>query len=103
MNAPTTPQSPDDPPHQKRSALARFGILAAGWFFIVLGILGLFLPILQGILFLAIGGYLLSLESPWAQRVIEKARRRYPRLGRTFDAAQARATNLVRRISGKFR
>ena len=29
--------------------------LALGWIFIFLGILGLFLPILQGILFLAIG------------------------------------------------
>lgn len=87
----------------KRSPLARFCILAAGWFFIVLGILGLFLPILQGILFLAIGASLLSLESPRARRLIEKMRRRYPRLGRTFDAAQRRAANLVQRIGGRFR
>ena len=103
MNAPTTPQTPDNPPHRKRSPLARFGILAAGWFFIVLGILGLFRPILQGILFLAIGAYLLSLELPWAQRAIEKSRRRYPRLSRIFDAAQVRAAQLVRRIRRKFR
>ena len=97
------PEAPEAPPRPGRSPLARFCVLAAGWFFTVLGILGLFLPVLQGILFLAIGAYLLSLESPWARRVIEKARRRYPRLGRTFDAAQVRAANLVRRIGGKFR
>ena len=97
------PRSPETSPRPIRSPLARFCILASGWFFIVLGILGLFLPVLQGILILAIGAYLLSLESPWARRVIEKARRRYPRLGRTFDAAQVRAANLVRRIGGKFR
>ena len=38
----------------------RMLILSAGWFFVVLGILGIFLPILQGILFLAIGLILLS-------------------------------------------
>ena len=38
----------------------RVFILALGWTFIVLGILGLFLPILQGILFLLIGFILLS-------------------------------------------
>ena len=87
----------------KRSPLARFAILAAGWFFIVLGILGLFLPILQGILFLAIGAYMLSLESPWARRVIEKMRRRYPRLGQTFDTARLRAAHIMHRISSRFR
>ncbi len=92
-----------DPDPPKRSPLARFAILAAGWLFIVLGILGLFLPILQGILFLAIGATLLSLESPWARRMIEKARTRHPRLSSTLDAAQQRAARIVQRIGGRFR
>jgi uncharacterized protein len=81
--------------------LRRFAILAAGWIFVVLGVLGLFLPILQGILFLAIGFYLLSLESPWARRFIEKMRQRYPRLGGTFDTAQLRAVRVARRFRRK--
>ena len=37
------PRSPETSPRPIRSPLARFCILASGWFFIVLGILGLFL------------------------------------------------------------
>jgi uncharacterized membrane protein YbaN (DUF454 family) len=103
MSDPERAQDAQDAERPKRSPLARFCILAAGWFFIVLGILGLFLPILQGILFLAIGAYLLSLESPRARRIIEKTRHRYPKLGRTFDAARLRAAHIIHRIGGRFR
>ncbi len=99
MDLPAVP--PDQKP--KRSRFLRFVILVSGWFFIVLGILGLFLPILQGILFLAIGAYLLSLESPMARRFIERMRRRYPRLGATFDTARDRAAHILHRINAKFR
>ena len=37
-------------------------IQGLGWIFMVLGVFGLFLPILQGILFLAIGMVLLSYD-----------------------------------------
>ena len=94
---------PAKQPPPKRSPFRRFLILASGWFFIVLGILGLFLPILQGILFLAIGAYLLSLESPMARRFIERMRRRYPRLGETFDTARGRAAHVLHRINARFR
>ncbi len=53
-------------------------VLIAGWFFILLGVVGLFLPILQGILFIAIGFFILSKESRWAKRMFVKLRRRYP-------------------------
>ena len=99
MNLPAVP--PQAKP--KRSRFMRFVILASGWMFIVLGILGLFLPILQGILFLAIGAYLLSLESPMARRVIARMRRRYPKLGATFDTARLRAAHILHRINARFR
>ena len=38
-----------------KQRMKRWGILVAGWAFILLGIAGLFLPVLQGILFLLIG------------------------------------------------
>lgn len=49
-----------------------------GWVFIILGIAGLFLPILQGILFLLIGLFLLSRKSPWARKFLIKIKYRYP-------------------------
>jgi uncharacterized membrane protein YbaN (DUF454 family) len=92
--------STEDKP--KRSWLARMAILTFGWIFIILGILGLFLPILQGILFLAIGGMLLSMESPRAQRIMERLRNRYPTLDKTMLAAQKRTTSIVQRIRSRF-
>ena len=41
----------------------RVFIYILGWGFILLGIVGLFLPVLQGILFLLIGLLILSKES----------------------------------------
>lgn len=77
----------------------RFFILALGWAFIVLGIIGLFLPILQGILFLLIGFILLSRESEWAQRRLEMLKTRYPRFAEKYDAAEAAADRLWNRIT----
>ena len=67
--------------------------------FIVLGIIGLFLPILQGILFLLIGFILLSRESEWAQRRLEMLKTRYPRFAEKYDAAEAAADRLWNRIT----
>ena len=53
-------------------------IVIIGWIFIGLGILGLFLPILQGILFLMIGLAILSSRSQWVKRFLEQMEKRYP-------------------------
>jgi hypothetical protein len=57
-----------------------------GWTFLVLGILGFFLPFLQGILFTLIGLYLLSKTSPWAKRLLDRLRERYPKMAAKSDA-----------------
>jgi uncharacterized membrane protein YbaN (DUF454 family) len=88
-------------PVRRRSRWKRLLILVSGWFFIVLGIVGLVLPVLQGILFLAIGSYLLSLESVWVRRKMLQLQRRYPKLGATLDEARRRAARYARRILGK--
>lgn len=49
-----------------------------GWSFILLGIAGLFLPFLQGILFLLIGLLILSKESKLARSILSRARAKYP-------------------------
>ncbi|RMF85347.1 MAG: hypothetical protein D6736_17470 [Nitrospinota bacterium] len=53
--------------------------LVMGWTFILLGIVGIFLPILQGFLFLVLGLLLLSSESKTARRILDYLRTRYPR------------------------
>ena len=49
-----------------------------GWFFIVTGIAGLFLPILQGWLQIAIGAWLLAPHVPFFSRVLCWVERRVP-------------------------
>jgi len=98
---PATLPERDKLPARRRSRWKRFLILVSGWFFIVLGILGLFLPILQGILFLAIGSYLLSLESPWVRKKLLQFQRRYPKLGATLEEARLKAARYARKILGK--
>lgn len=63
-------------------------LIIIGWLFVFFGILGLFLPVLQGVLFLLIGLYLLSLKSPLAKRVLGKVRRRFPSLSGKIEHAR---------------
>lgn len=70
-----------------------------GWVCLGLGVLGLFLPFLQGVLFLAIGLVLLAREQPWAHRLLLWLRRRYPRLAEMFDRAHAKAEHWIRRVT----
>ncbi|MBZ5574093.1 MAG: PGPGW domain-containing protein [Acidobacteriia bacterium] len=79
--------------------LKRIVVLLVGWGFILLGIVGLFLPILQGILFLLIGLAILSSEYVWAHHLLSKLRQRFPRLDRTANAATAKAAAWLRRLS----
>lgn len=74
-------------------------ILIAGWGFVGLGVLGLFLPFLQGVLFLLIGISILSLKYAWARRLLQNLRERFPALSKRLDAANARARAWLRRIS----
>jgi uncharacterized membrane protein YbaN (DUF454 family) len=72
-----------------------------GWTFLVLGIAGLFLPVLQGILFILIGLIILSTHYTWARRLLTYLRRRFPRISSTADEASARASAWLRRVTGQ--
>ena len=85
-----------------KQRLKHTAIHVAGWGFILLGIVGLVLPILQGLLFILVGLLLLSTVSPWAARVLEKLRRRFPRISATLDRATPRARSVQKRISERF-
>jgi uncharacterized membrane protein YbaN (DUF454 family) len=85
-----------------RAKLKRIIILGLGWVFLLLGIAGLFLPFLQGILFILIGLYLLSRASPRVERFLNRVKERYPAL-RKFDEARERAENLLKQVFRKKR
>lgn len=53
-------------------------IIVIGWVFIFLGILGLFLPLLQGILFIMIGLGILSSRSELIKRLLKRLEERFP-------------------------
>jgi uncharacterized membrane protein YbaN (DUF454 family) len=73
----------------------------AGWGFILLGIVGLFLPVLQGVLFILVGLVILSSEYAWAHQWLTRLRERFPKLGRAADEAAKRAGGWLRRLSGQ--
>jgi uncharacterized membrane protein YbaN (DUF454 family) len=83
-----------------RAAAKRLAVLLLGWAFILLGIAGLFLPVLQGILFLLIGLIILSSEYVWAHKLLNRLRRRFPSIAGKADEAQARAAAWMRRVFG---
>ncbi len=65
----------------------RWALLVGGWLFVVLGVAGLFLPFLQGILFLFVGVAMLSLASPRVRLARMRVGARYP----AFRAAEEKA------------
>jgi Putative transmembrane protein (PGPGW) len=81
-----------------QTRLKRLTILIAGWAFILLGVAGLFLPILQGVLFLLVGLLILSTEYVWAHRLLGKLRARFPKINLQFEKATARANLWMQRF-----
>jgi hypothetical protein len=70
--------------------LAGFGLLG-------LGVLGLVLPILQGILFLALGLFVLRDQYDWARDGMAKLRARWPRQVEGVEAMETRLVAWSRR------
>lgn len=70
-------------------------LFIAAFLFIVLGVIGLALPILQGFLFLAIGFILLSIASPRARTWIESHTRQFPKMHEWIKKIQKRVTNWI--------
>lgn len=79
--------------------LKRVAKLVIGWSLIVLGVIGLFLPVLQGILFLLAGLIILSTEHAWAHRLRERLSAKYPAIGRRMDEASAWLKKWKKRLS----
>ena len=60
----------------------------AGWGFLLLGVAGLFLPILQGWLFIGLGALLLSPDVLFFRRLLAWIERRSPVLKRAIRSLQ---------------
>jgi uncharacterized membrane protein YbaN (DUF454 family) len=88
------------PPPQREGNTRRLIFLTLGWVFVLLGIAGLFLPVLQGFLFLGIGLFLLSRRQAWAGRLLERLRRHYPQTAESLERAEQRARDWTHRWSG---
>ena len=97
------PTNEEDPPQLKvwRSPWKRVLLFVVAWGLIFLGVLGILLPILPGMIFLIAGLYLLSLESLWLNRQLDKIGQRYPKVGEILDDSRARAGRIVRRLMGE--
>lgn len=76
----------------------KIALLLFGWGFILVGIIGLFLPILQGVLFLLIGLLILSSEYVWAHRLLLKIRNRFPAVVRRWDEARITTHKVMAKI-----
>jgi len=78
----------------------RLLVLLLGWSLIVLGVIGLFLPVLQGVLFLLIGLYVLSTQYAQARRILQRLRSSFPSLASRSDEAARRAFDALVRLFG---
>lgn len=56
------------------------------------GILGLFLPVLQGVVFLVIGLVILSSEYAWAHQLLERLSRKFPTVARHVEEARKKVS-----------
>ncbi len=71
--------------------LKRLLLRFLGYGLLVLGVVGLFLPVLQGGLFLILGLVVLAVEKPWAERLLERLEQRYPKLEGRITKAREKA------------
>jgi hypothetical protein len=71
-----------------QNRLERVALLALGWILTIVGILGLFLPIVPGAFLIVAGALMLSPRNVWLRRA-EKCRARFPVLDRVFIRVSA--------------
>jgi uncharacterized membrane protein YbaN (DUF454 family) len=75
-------------PHH--GAVKRIAILTAGWICLGLGIVGFFLPVLQGFLLIGLGLWLLSKESRLMKKFADRLMEKYPTQHQKVQAWKSR-------------
>jgi uncharacterized protein len=83
---------------RQREYWRRVAILTAGWGLIAVGLVGLFVPVLQGILMIAAGLLLLAREYHWARKALARLRRRFPNVLKRKRAGMRRTDSTGRRV-----
>jgi Putative transmembrane protein (PGPGW) len=58
--------------------------VALGWILMLVGFIGLFLPVVPGAFLIAAGALMLNPQRTWLSRALEKCRMRFPALERAF-------------------
>ncbi len=79
--------------------LKRILVLIVGWAFILVGIAGLFLPVIQGILCIIIGLMILSSEYVWAHNLLQKLKARFPRMAALSEQGKEKAQEWLARLT----
>jgi uncharacterized membrane protein YbaN (DUF454 family) len=74
-----------------KSKIKRLVVFWAGWGFISLGVVGLLLPVVPQTIFFLIGLSLLANTSPWAARLLNRIKERFPSVTKTLEEAVVRA------------
>jgi uncharacterized membrane protein YbaN (DUF454 family) len=82
----------------QRRPLVRGVILTAGWALVVLGTVGLALPLLQGVLLILLGLYVLSRESRTARRLHDRLLARHPGLRAALERAKVKLRRVRQRL-----
>lgn len=75
----------------------RIATTTLGWLLVVIGVVGLFLPVLQGGLSLAVGFALLSISSQWVHLRLRALLGRYPRIWKRMERFRRRLHAWLRR------
>jgi len=83
-----------------RGNIKRGLILFVGWVFLILGIAGFFLPILQGFLFVFIGLAILSSRSELAKRMLERLKTKYPKQYELIQSKKEKLLGMITRRQG---
>jgi prepilin signal peptidase PulO-like enzyme (type II secretory pathway) len=76
-------------------------VLALGWAFGIFGALDLFDDVLQGVLLLALGLYLLSFEQPWVRDRRADLEKRFPDAARLLATGEGKLRALHAKVSGE--
>jgi uncharacterized membrane protein YbaN (DUF454 family) len=77
--------------------MKRIAILVVGWICVGLGIVGLFLPLLQGLLLVGFGLWLLSKESRTIRELTNRLKKRYPKQHQRLLAWKSQVLALFKR------
>lgn len=81
-----------------RERLRQLFLLVLGWGVLLLGVVGLFLPILQGVLLILVGMGILSKVSPRMRRLRDRLHARYPGPFLKAEEIGHRTTQFFRRL-----